>query len=167
MKLQQELTTRRLRWAAAGLFIFLPQLCHAQSRCPWINKATASGILGGPATVSVDNKKPDSTVCKFHFEKDNHVYDLQIDVEQMKDANTEFVSYKSRCGAEATSLRGIGNEAQACSADKGATHAEQVIGRVRDRAFVVILSTDDSSMPRDVLKEKARSDAEQVAGILF
>jgi hypothetical protein len=42
-----------------------------------------------------------------------------------------------------------------------------VVGRVRNRAFIVLLSTSDSSMTQSSLREKARRVAEQVAGNLF
>jgi hypothetical protein len=51
----------------------------------------------------------------------------------------------------------------ACSDD----NAERVVGRVRDRAFVVRISTNDRSAQSGALREKARKVAEQVAGILF
>jgi hypothetical protein len=60
-------------------------------------------------------------------------------------------------------LKAIGNEALACSDD----HAELVVGRVRDRAFLVRLGTNDHSTQPSALREKARRVAEQVAGILF
>jgi hypothetical protein len=45
-----------------------------------------------------------------------------------------------------------------------------VIGRVRDRLFIVTVSSTiarDPSMTRQLLKEKARMIAEQIAGALF
>ncbi len=42
---------------------------------------------------------------------------------------------------------------------------EEVAGRVRDRIFVVTLSSDDCT--RATLRERARAIAEQVAGNFF
>ena len=72
-------------------------------------------------------------------------------------------AYKARCGAGATALRAIGNEA--CAVEiKGQTYGQEVIGRVRDQIFTVTLTT---TVPKDALQEKARNIAEQVAGALF
>jgi hypothetical protein len=53
---------------------------------------------------------------------------------------------------------------------KGRTSAEMVVGRVRDQAFVVSISSslqEDPSMTQEMRREKANRVAEQVAGILF
>ena len=167
---------RHLWPALIGLMIFLPFLCHAENDCPWINTATASGVLGGVVSEFVEKVSPGTTVCKFHSERSNTSYDLQIEVAQMKAVGAEFPNYQARCNTEVTQLHAIGNEAEMCSTNNGnpsntiALYGEKVIGRVRDRAFIVIVSTsasDDPSMTLDALKEKAGSVAEQVAGALF
>jgi hypothetical protein len=71
---------------------------------------------------------------------------------------TDFPSYLARCHSPSEPLKAIGNKAVACS-DEG---AEQVIGRVRNRAFIIRIKT-----PGRDLREKSRKVAEQVAGILF
>jgi hypothetical protein len=65
-------------------------------------------------------------------------------------------------------VKAVGNEAVACTADeKPGWLAEQVVGRVRDQAFLVrVGSNDRAAAPKD-LREKARGVAEQVAGYLF
>jgi hypothetical protein len=52
-------------------------------------------------------------------------------------------------------LKAIGSEALACRGEAG----EQVVGRVRDRAFLVRITTND--------REKVRKVAEMVAGSMF
>jgi hypothetical protein len=65
-------------------------------------------------------------------------------------------------------LKAIGNEVFACTAELDERHlAEQVIGRVRNRVFLVRISTNERSLQPGVLRDKARKVAEQVAGILF
>jgi hypothetical protein len=52
----------------------------------------------------------------------------------------------------------------------GYSRGEQVIGRVRDRLFIVTVSStiaQDPSATRQLLQEKARTIAEQIAGALF
>jgi hypothetical protein len=88
----------------------------------------------------------------------------------MKDPSKGVLFYQSRCTSPAISLRAIGNEAVLCGADAGSSHGEQVIGRVRNNIFIVDVSDSmakDSSMTRELLQEKARGTAEQVAGNLF
>ena len=72
------------------------------------------------------------------------------------------------CGPGSDALRAIGNEAMACKySGQAGWIAEQVTGRVRDQAFLVRVSSNDPAAARQSLREKARSIAEQVAGILF
>jgi hypothetical protein len=59
--------------------------------CPWLNQATAAGVLGGPVT---------QTGCHFRGA-------LELHIEIIED-------FKSPCGSEAIPLKGIGNEALAC-----------------------------------------------------
>jgi hypothetical protein len=55
-----------------------------------------------------------------------------------------------------------------CSLDgKKREVSEQVIGRVRDRAFTVRITFNVDGKNRDVMREKAKRVAEQVAGFLF
>lgn len=152
------------------LAFLLPAMCAADETCPWLNAATADGVLGGSVTTSVThpNKTPEDAICEFVRRQGTLLYSLRIDVQTMSAPKSQFASFKAQCGTRVEALRAIGNEAVACShePDKERT-SEQVIGRVRDRAFLVRLSTTDSSLPRDAIREKARSVAEQVAGILF
>ncbi len=68
----------------------------------------------------------------------------------------------------ATALHGIGNEAVVCAGGgHGGNMSEQVIGRVRDRVFVVRVATNDKTVAPASLREEARSAAAQVAGNLF
>ena len=136
--------------------VSLPATCES---CPWLNAATAAGVLGGPvnATVSRTNKNADDANCDFIRQEGPLVHNLRIEVGTM-----------IQCPRNATPLRAIGNEAVACSYDgKNGQLAEQVVGRVRDRAFLIRTSTNDRSVQPSVLREKARKVAEQVAGTLF
>ena len=89
----------------------------------------------------------------------------------MTDIPKQFPSYLAQCPPKSTPLRAIGNEAVMCSIQgKGDQYAESVVGRVRDQAFVVSVSSsvqDDPSMTQEMRREKANLMAEQVAGILF
>jgi hypothetical protein len=164
-----------MRYLTPALFVVLtPQLalCQANVGCPWLNVATASGVLrssvdGTMATLSQGSKE----ACSFLYHDATASRELLITTEQVQDARQAMVSYKARCSGESSPLQAIGNEAVMCAADsKGQGTGEQVIGRVRDQVFTVTITTsarNDSAMSRDDLKEKTRNIAEQVAGALF
>jgi hypothetical protein len=137
--------------------------CAAADICPWLNAATASGVLGGPVVMTVTpSKTADDAACNFVRHEGFRTIELRIEVE-----TKDFESYKARCHATAEPLKAIGNEARACSDDTNDEKAEQVVGRVRDRAFLIRISSTDHSAQPNVLRDKARKVAEQVAGILF
>jgi hypothetical protein len=126
--------------------------------------------LGGPVTgVTVQRAKAggDAT-CDFTRHEGSLALGLRIETATLRSPPKDFASYVARCGPDAEPLKAIGNEALACGAagDSGLV-TEQVVGRVRDRAFVVRITTNNRSAERSALREKARKVAEQVAGILF
>jgi len=80
------------------------------------------------------------------------------------------MSAPSRCRSQALSLKEIGNEATMCNADFNSFHGERVIGRVRNKKFVIRLGSSmkkDPSMTNEMLQLKAKAIGEQVAGSLF
>ena len=89
----------------------------------------------------------------------------------MTDIPKQFPTYLAQCPPKSPPLRAIGNEAVVCSIQgKGEPSSERVVGRVRDQAFVVSVSSsvqDDPAMTQEMRREKANLVAEQVAGILF
>src|ERR1700742_1462038 len=141
---------RYLRFAFLTLATFSPAICHADNLCPWINKATAFGALGtnedsSSATVS----ELSSSVCGFSYHVGNIIRELRITVEQAKDPEQAFNTYKAQCAKKGNLLRAIGNEAVMCPADKEGL-GEQVFGRVRDKVFTITFSTsakNDPTMP--------------------
>lgn len=133
----------------------------AEPECAWLNAATASGILGGAAESLT--KSPER--CEWIRGNQGRSYRLRIGV------STEPNAYKklqAGCGAHASPIRAVGNEALRCDlVTNAAGRTAEVIGRVRDQAFSVEFSTDDSDMPPAVLFKKAEETANHVAGILF
>ena len=143
-------------WGIAALIISLPAMAAAEERCPWLNAATAGGVLGGAVQVTVTGAS-----CEFISKANGHGASLQIEV-------TAVSAPHAQCGSDAEPLKAIGNQAVACSYQgKPGWTAEQVVGTVRDQAFVVRLGSNDPSAAAKTLSEKARKVAEQVAGILF
>jgi len=164
--------TKWLKWMGlAGLAAISP-VCRAQdAHCAWLNDATASGVLNGPVTLALETAPDDQTICTFTNLKTAKDYSaLRIMVQPLKDVSKAVVSHESLCTSVPTGLKAIGNEAVSCSADVGYSRGEQVIARVRDRLFIVTVSStmaQDQSMTRQMLQEKAKMIAEQVAGALF
>ena len=130
----------------AALILLFAAASRGQQSCPWLNAATAAGVLGGDVKSQITEDS-----CLFAHGSS----ELRIEVK------TVNLPYKPDCSPNPTALRAIGNEAVACEKPG----SDQVAGRVRDRAFFVRLTSNDFS--RIALREKVHSVAEQVAGILF
>jgi hypothetical protein len=158
-----------------GLLVLLapwPAICQMNTGCPWLNVATATGVLRSsehsPMAILAQGGK---AACDFTYRDATASRELKITVEEVKDAQQAMSAYKARCVSSVTSLRAIGNEAVTCAIEsKGKSHGQQVIGVVRDQIFTVTVMTsaqNDPVMPREALEEKSRSLSEQVAGALF
>ncbi len=149
-----------------------PAICQMNTGCPWLNVATATGVLrstgNSPMASLAEGGEP---ACRFTYRDKTASRELKITVEEVKDVHQAMAAYQARCGAGVTPLRAIGNEAVTCAVDsKGKSYGQQVIGVVRNQIFTVTLSTSarkDPAMPREALKEKSRDISEQVAGALF
>ena len=148
-----------------------PAVSFGQTKCPWLNEPTAGGILGGSVAVTATIRGRDGGVCQFSHQQGTAVHQLTISVELMANTPKEFPTYLEKCPPQSASIPAIGNEAVACSIERnGNEYAERVVGRVRDQAFVVTVSTsakNDPSLTQSMRREKANLVAEQVAGILF
>lgn len=163
-----------------SLPLCLPRVCRANETCPWLNEATAAGFMDGSVTSTVtfsikdktdanySNTEKNDATCEFVRRQASLVMTLRIEVETMSGMPDSFATYVARCGTHAAPVKAIGNEAVACGFDsKKRQVSEQIVGRVRGRAFTVRVSSNDDSSDRSTLREKARKVAEQVAGFLF
>ncbi|HKN75353.1 MAG TPA: hypothetical protein VJW94_09260 [Candidatus Acidoferrum sp.] len=154
-----------------SLASFTPAICHAQTKCPWLNEATASGILSGRVTVTVKLNDQGTGMCKFNRQQGAAIHELRISVDLMTDVRKQFPAYLAQCPPKSPPLPATGNEAVTCTTHTKENHyAEIVVGRVRNQAFVVSLSStvqDDPSMTQKDRRDKANQIAEQVTGILF
>jgi hypothetical protein len=162
----------RLWWRSLATVVLLtPAISPAAETCPWLNAATAGGVIGAPvtATVTHENANREDAACQFIRERDGVSSELRIEVLTMETPRSEFASHAAQCGPDSAPLQAIGNEAVVCIPDEGKSgkRAAQLVGRVRNRIFTVLVSTTDSSTALNVLREKARAVGEQVAGDLF
>jgi hypothetical protein len=157
----------------AGCLSLLSATCSAQSICPWLNVATASGVLGGAATVEVNATDISHGSCVFQLQDVAKKGTLRISVVEANDpesAGNATKPAKISCASSGMPLKGVGNEAVLCPIDRGESRGEQVVGRVRDRMFTVVISDGSGKgleAKSDPLAEKAESVAKAVAGALF
>jgi hypothetical protein len=147
---------------------------RAQSHCPWLNDATAAGVLNNPVTLEMKSGGPAGTTCTFRYGRGNATLSLQIVVREIddlgKDPGKTAELYEAQCTSPQVSLRGVGNEAASCAADARRSIGEQVIGRVRNQLFIVPLRAERGNVAaaeRESLREKTESVSESVAGALF
>ncbi len=144
--------------------------CHAETVCPFLNSATAGGILGFKVLVSVTakNNSNDDATCEFTRESSEPLYVLRIEVRTMSQWRAEFPPFVAQCSPNAVALRGVGNEAVACSGTgKNGSRYDQVLSRIRERALLVRVTAADKHSAAASLREQSTKAAEEVAGNLF
>jgi hypothetical protein len=164
------------RWfcelAIGSLILGIPLSAAAANQCPWLNEATAGGLLGGDAVGTFTAPTAASpAVCTFVETGTNFKRTLTITVEVTSNAHTRVESLLSGCDAGMSPIKAIGNEAAICEAGnrKGARF-QRVIGRVRDQVFVIAFDTTlktDPLLTPESLPAKIYTAAEQVSGNLF
>ena len=131
----------------------LPFLLFAAAmNCPVLTTPTARGAMGD-VQVKVTYSEKASYICQFTGADS----ELVIEVSTLANAGQFAHFAETACdGAhDKTALKGIGNEAVACTLDA----AEKIAGRVRNQAFLIRLTKSSRSVARDI--------AETVAGNLF
>jgi hypothetical protein len=159
---------------------FLAAATEAKESCPWMNEPTAAGFVGGDVTSTVafsikdktdpnySNVDKNDATCEFVHRQGSAVMTLRIEVKTLGRPPGSFATYAARCGPRNVPVRAIGNEAVACDFEgKKNSISEQVVSRVRGRAFTVRITATPGSVNRDLLHQKASNVAEQVAGFLF
>lgn len=148
----------------------LPSL--AANDCPWLNEATAGGLLGGDALGAFTKAavgRP--AACLFTSDTQSSLRTLRITVETVSSPHSLVVAEKKSCGADGTPLHAVGNEAFACPTyDHKGMFGQRAVGRVRNMFFTITIATSlraDPVLTHDALSEKIRTAAEQVANNLF
>jgi hypothetical protein len=155
----------------AGLF-GMPVMCQATNNCPWINEATASGLLDGEVTGAfTDASTGQPAICTFLQKVAGLSRTLRVTVEVVPDAHARLQPEALACSGPAAPLPSIGNEAVVCAVDlRKEGFGKRVVARVRDQVFTITLSTtlkDDPVLTQAAIRERIYTAAEQVAGNLF
>ncbi len=162
-------------------FLFLIPLClavlgRAEESCPWLDSPTADAALGTTTTATVtllDKNQPDTdkigdSICEFSKQQGVLFRQLRIEVRTVADPAREFAAYNAHCSSKPAPVKAVGNEAWACALEaKSGQVAEQIIGRLRDRIFVVTIRANESWLSHFGLLAKAYSVADQVSGAMY
>lgn len=137
-----------------------------------MNAATAAGFLGGDVESTVTGVTVDGdATCD--FTRGGSL--LRIAVHTMPHLAQEYPGFLAQCGAGPTALKGIGNQAVRCIPTSGKSKGEElIVGRVRDRAFIITIKADWITSPptsptktRNPISDDSENIAEQVAGSMF
>ena len=154
---------------AALCVIFMPAACHAEQTCAWLNAATAGGFLEGTvtSTVTPSSKMNDDMTCEFVHQDAESMTKLRIEVDTVEKPQDMFASYVAKCGKDPAPIHAVGNEAMICSRKEHHETTEHLVGRVRDRIFLLDITSNAPHPDEAVLREKAEKISQQVAGILF
>jgi hypothetical protein len=144
----------------------------AANTCPWMNEATASGLLGAEATGTFSGAVASVPAsCMFTEISPRGIRALAISVEIDTDGSSRVRALLRDCHDAPETLRAIGNEALSCMVMRPhRVHAAFVAGRVRDHVFSISISTtvkNDPVLTPAMLKTKVEIAADQVAGNLF
>ncbi len=143
--------------------LLVPASLALAADCPWLNTATASGLLGGAAVLHYDGASDaESGVCDFMREAGKTVVaDLRIEINAGHASHASLVADPRLRDARKKELRGMGNEAWSVPASGG---GEWVIGRVRGTAFAIRARTGTDEKAAEAAALKA---GELVVGNLF
>lgn len=155
-----------------AMLLLAHSAARAENNCPWMNEATASGLIGEDASgmaVAVPGKP---ALCTFAEHANKPMRTFQISVETAPDGHNQYLAVLWRaCGSAFTPLSAIGNEAATCTRERHGNIIEALaVGRVRDQIFTVTLGTsikDDMVLTPAMLKMKIDIAAEQVSGNLY
>jgi hypothetical protein len=157
-------------WVVLAAVLCAPAIGRAEN-CAWLNAATAGGLLGGEPAMKVITTSGFDTTCEFTVKNQSALSKLTIAVHSMAVTREEFPALLAQCGTDGTAMRAVGNEAVECMRATGADEVtEQVVSRVRDRAFIltwVMPKPADDPQKQAEIRDKFRNVAEQVAGSLF
>lgn len=156
-----------------GAVLLLAQpAARAEKNCPWMNEATAAGLIGEDTSGMYHAEPAKPALCTFAERANKPMRTFQISIETALDGHNQYLAALWRaCGSASTPLSAIGNEAAICTRERHGNVVEALaVGRVRDQIFTVTLGTsvkDDTVLTPAMLKMKISIAAEQVSGNLF
>jgi len=130
-------------------------------------KSSAGPTSASAAGTSYGKAGMDDSDCDFNLQPGPIAGRIRIEVRTLMEPKKQYAAYAAKCGTNATPLKAVGNEASSCLLEsKPGQTVEMIVGRVRDRVFVLRIDTNEKS-ERAVLDEKVRRAADIIAGNLF
>lgn len=178
-----------LRWFTLMLFVTFGYIASAQSLCPWLNQATASGALGADVIMHVmllpqsshparspqalypaSDPRPDG-MCEFSTHDQRST--VRITVTTMANPKKDYATaIRSSCPGVSHPLVGVGNQAIACSSENNGGVEDRVVAYVRNRlmllqcnrASVATIHWQGSDVTSDAV---VQAIAEQIAGSMY
>ena len=154
----------------AAYLVLMPTAGHAEQTCAWMNAATAGGFLEGTvtSTVTPTSKTTNDMTCEFVRQEDKVVSKLRIEVVTVANPQDTFASDAAHCGKDPAPIKAVGNEAIVCTRkEKHHETTEHLVGRVRDRIFLLDITSNAPHPDEAALRDTAGKISQQVAGILF
>lgn len=144
----------------------------AANTCPWMNEATASGLLGAQATGTfTPAAATEPASCVFQESGPGAMRTLTITVETSADGPGRIRGLLRQCHGTPGAMRAIGNEAEECETIRPhKLRGELAVGRVREQVFSIAISTtmkNDPVLTPQELENRIATAAEQVAGNLY
>ncbi len=160
------------RMACIALLCAMPLVLRAENNCPWMNEATASGLLGASAVGTyTEASAAHPAECSFVQNGDGGSRVLTITVEVTPDAHDRVGQMMHGCEGGSSPLGAIGNEAALCAvSDRKNRRSGRVIGRVRDQVFSITMTSTlkmDAVLSPQSIPSRISLAAEQVSGNLF
>jgi hypothetical protein len=127
--------------------------------CPVLDTATVSAAIGEVRLEVVERR------CTFT----NSDYQLIVAITTLTSPNqfAKFSATACEGSYDSTPVKGIGNEAVACSLRTSSRISEKLVSRVRNQAFTLTLNTIEKSATAKSVRSCNIALAEQVAGNLF
>lgn len=159
-----------MKGAAALLLLLLSAggVTRATAQCPWINTATAGGLLGVRGDLHAIASMVTGNSCSFEADGSRGMERLLIHVSVLQQSSQLVRLYEKGCSSAPVWLSGIGNEAFACGVRSHAQYTERVAGRVRDQIFEIEFVRRVAGVNAEKkLQALAASAAGQVAGNLY
>ena len=144
----------------------------AANACPWMNAATASGLLGADAMgnyAAATAAEPAN--CVFVESGPGVTRTLTITAEPSTYGVGRIHELLRECHGEPSALPAIGNQAEECEVlQPHRLRGKLAVGRVRSQMFSIAIKTtmkNDPVLTPEELENRIATAAEQVAGNLF
>lgn len=140
-------------------------LAATVENCPAIDIASVRSAVGEAQVKVLQAEKDAGYTCQFA----GPAGELTVEVKLLPGAG-EFVRFKEgvcQGGRDLAQVKATGNEAMACSFGSEGKLEERLVGRVRNKGFVIRLVSNDKNTSAKTLRQTCFDIAQLVSGNLF